>query len=156
MAYAQDTSVSVEKTRAEIESLLSRSGATRFAYMTEEQRALIGFTLNNRSIKFVLPLPDRKEKRFWQTPARRRQRTEAEAYKDWEQACRSRWRALYLCIKAKLEACAIGITTFDEEFLAHFVLSNGRTVGESIIPQLNSARATGLKLLPEATVTVES
>jgi hypothetical protein len=56
----------------------------------------------------------------------------------WEQACRSRWRALLLCIKAKLEACAVGITTFDSEFLAHIVTGDGRTVAERIVPQLTN------------------
>lgn len=39
-------------------------------------------------------------------------------------------RALALCIKAKLEAVQAGIVTFDEEFLAHFLLPDGKTVGD--------------------------
>jgi hypothetical protein len=43
MRYAQNTSVSVEKSRSEIEGSLMRWGATRFAYGIDEIRALIGF-----------------------------------------------------------------------------------------------------------------
>ena len=45
---------------------------------------------------------------------------------------RERWRALLLCIKAKLEAVASDIESFEMAFLAHIVLPDGRTVGESV------------------------
>ncbi len=49
----------------------------------------------------------------------------------------SRWRALLLSIKAKLEAIREGIATFDEEFLANVVdRESGRNVGHLIIPEL--------------------
>lgn len=134
--FASETEVSVEKSRAELETILTRYGANRFGYMTEPSRAIIGFTANNRTVRFTLPLPDRRDERFWNTPAGRRKRTETEAYRAWEQACRTAWRALCLCVKAKLEACESGITSFEAEFLAHFVLPNGQTFGEHVIPQL--------------------
>lgn len=57
--------------------------------------------------------------------------------RQWEQACRSRWRALLLSVKAKLESVEIGISEFEEEFLAHIVdPATGRTVGEDIVPQI--------------------
>lgn len=140
--YAADTSVSVEKTRAEIESLLTKYGASRFAYMTDERGAKIGFSIEHRSVRFELPLPSKSDKKF--THYRpgggyyEKERAPEAALKEWEQACRSRWRALLLCIKAKLEACSVGITTFEHEFLAHLVTEDGRTVAERIIPQLTS------------------
>lgn len=137
MSYAEQTNVSVEKTRAEIEGLLMRHGASRFGYMIDQGKAAVAFTMKGRSIRFLVPLPDRQDKRFRFTPTRNRERSESEAYAAWEQACRARWRALYLCIKAKIEAVEIGITTFEEEFLAHFVLETGKTVGETVIPQLD-------------------
>lgn len=143
MNYAENTTVSVEKTRAELETILSRYGASRFGYMTDVNRAAVAFVYKNRNVKFILPLPDRADKRFWFTPSRGNKRTDAEAYREWEQACRSRWRALLLCVKAKLEAVQVGITTFDQEFLAHFVLPNGQTYGEVAIPSLNNILATG-------------
>lgn len=152
MSYAEETRVSVEKTRAEIESLLSRAGAVKFGYMTETKGAAIACVLNNRSLRFLLPLPDRADRVFRFTPHRNVRRNDAEAYNAWEQACRSRWRGLYLCIRAKIEAVQVGISTFEEEFLAHFVLSDGRTVGQSIIPQLNECAGSGLLLLPERAI----
>lgn len=147
MNYAAQTEVSVEKSRAEIESILGRYGANRFGYMTEPERAIIGFVANGMAVKFVLPLPTRDEKRFWQTPHGRRRRTEQEAYAAWEQGCRSSWRALCLCIKAKLEAVQCGITTFEQEFLAHFVLPNGSTFGQHAIPQLDEIKSGHMPIL---------
>lgn len=130
--YAADTSVSAEKSRAEIERNLQRWGATQFMYGWDSDRAFVGFRMNNRQLRFVLQMPDRTAKEFWFTPSRGTKRTEAQAYAEWEQACRQRWRALNLVIKAKLEAVESGISTFDDEFLAQIMLPNGRTVGEQI------------------------
>jgi hypothetical protein len=65
-----------------------------------------------------------------------------------DQATRSAWRALLLVIKAKLEAVETGITTFEDEFLAHLVLPNGQTVGEWAIPMIAEAYENGLRLPP--------
>lgn len=136
MRYAENTSVSVEKSKAEIERTLTRYGASKFMTGWNADKAIIGFEMRDRLIRFVLPLPDRKEKAFWRTPGGRRTRDEDGALEAWEQACRQRWRALALAIKAKLEAVETGITTFDEEFLAHIVLPNNQTVGEWMVPQV--------------------
>ena len=38
---------------------------------------------------------------------------------------------------------AARIVTFDQEFLAHLVASDGRTVGDTLAPDLDRALATG-------------
>jgi hypothetical protein len=144
--YAQDTNVSVEASRNEIERTLIRYGATSFGYLTEPKSARVAFALNGRHIRFHLPLParDADEFVFATFGARGKQpRGERAALNAWEQACRQRWRALLLIIKAKLEAVAAGITTVEDEFLAHTVLPDGRTVGEWTKPQLEQAYLTG-------------
>src|SRR5262245_44396717 len=65
------------------------------------------------------------------------------AFKEWEQACRQRWRALALAIKAKLEAVESGIATFEEEFLAYVVMPDGQTVGQHVLPNVERAYSTG-------------
>lgn len=52
-------------------------------------------------------------------------------------------RSLCLCVKAKLEAVESGISSFESEFLAHFVVPGGKTFGEIAIPQLEEARISG-------------
>jgi len=46
-------------------------------------------------------------------------------------------------VKAKLEAVDSGITTFEAEFLAHFVIPGGGTFGEYAIPQIEEVSKTG-------------
>ena len=143
--YAENTSVSAEKSRAEIEASLRRYGADQFAYMTSRTEARVGFVAQGRQVQFRLEMPDPTDRAFRLTPTGRdRSPTQAEAA--WEQATRQRWRALALVIKAKLEAVEAGITEFDDEFLAHIMLPNGQTIGESLKPQLDDVY-TGARML---------
>lgn len=134
--YAADTSVSVEKSRAEIERTVQRWGASQFMYGWDQDRAIVGFVMQRRQLRFVLQMPDRNAREFTHTPSRGTRRSPAQAFDAWEQACRQRWRALNLVIKAKLEAVESGISTFDSEFLAQLVLPNGQTVGEAVTPRI--------------------
>ena len=141
--YAADTSVSQDKSRNEIEATLKRYGATSFMYASEEAAAMIGFRISGRMVKFVLQMPDPKAREFTHTPAKGMARSPSEAQKAWEQAGRQRWRALALVIKAKLEAVAAGITSIEDEFLAHTVLPDGSTVGQFMKPQIALAYERG-------------
>jgi len=141
--YASETAVSVEKSRGEIEAILRRYKAEAFYYMTDKRGAVVGFMIAERRVQFNLPLPDPTAREFTHTPAKGIARSAAEAEKAWEQACRQRWRALALVIKAKLEAVSAGITTTEDEFLAHTMLPSGVTVGEWAKPQLDEAYRIG-------------
>jgi hypothetical protein len=140
-AYAADTSVSTEKSRAEIEATLRRYGADRFAYATEPGKATVMFAIAGRQIRFLLTLPKPDERQF--THHSRGVRSAAAAQQAWEQACRQKWRALALVIKAKLEAAAAGITTIEDEFLAHTMLPDRQTVSEWMQPQVAEAYRIG-------------
>lgn len=139
--YAERTEVSVEKSRSEIERTLQRYGASAFMYGWDGNKAVIGFMLAARQIRFILPLPDRADVKFCRYRGDKWGRVlpQEVAHEKWEQACRSRWRALCLVIKAKLEAVDSKITTIDDEFLAHMVLPNGSTFGDWARPQIKAA-----------------
>ena len=126
MAYAEKTTVSVARTKANIEELVQTHGAEQFVSGYKANMAVIGFTMSGRQIRFLLPLPDKSAKEFWYTPGRGQRRADDAAHTAWEQACRSRWRALYLIVKAKLEAVEAGISTVEREFLYDIVLPDGR------------------------------
>ena len=147
--YAEKTQVSSAQSRAEIERTLARYGATGFVYGWQEDRALVGFQMRGKQIRFILPLPDRNDPEFVYTPARGKQRSPEQQEAAYEQAVRQRWRALV--IKAKLEAVEAGITIFEEEFMAHIVLPDGRTVGQYMLPQIEETYQSGRMpaLLPQ-------
>jgi hypothetical protein len=138
--YAKETRVSVETSRAEIERTLARYGANAFSYGWEEGRAVVAFRAHGRMIRFDIPTPALEEFRL--TPTRMRRGT-AEARSAQEKATRQRWRALLLIVKAKLEAVETGVTTFEQEFLAHVLLPDGRTFGEWAGPELDQAYTSG-------------
>lgn len=150
MAYAENTSVSTEKSRAEIERTLQRYGADQFMYGWDQEKAVIGFRMSGRQIKFLLPMPAKQDRKFTHTE-RGKLRSSDAAYKSWEQACRQKWRAMSLVIKAKLEAVEAGIAIFEDEFMANIVLPNGSTVSQFMLPQINKAYDSGTmpQMLPD-------
>jgi hypothetical protein len=131
MTYAATTKVPVDQSKAEIERTVIRYGAKSFASFVESGRAIIVFECADRRIRFDLPLP------------------EGDSEKD-KQKARSRWRALLLCIKAKLESVESKIETFEEAFLAHVVMPDGLTVGQHARPTIAQAYKEGamVPLLP--------
>ena len=82
---------------------------------------MLAFRLNGRHMRFTLPLGDTRT----------------------QQQVMARWRALWLVIKAKLEAIDIGITTIEEAFLAETILPDRSTVAETMLPQIERAVAEG-------------
>lgn len=145
MTYAAQTTVSVEKSRAEIERTLQRYGASQFIYGWDQEVAVIGFVYgedeDRRQVRFKVAVPAYSD---FTRDRRGYGRSRTAATKAWEQAQRQRWRALLLVIKAKLEAIEAGIATFESEFLAYVVLPSGETVGEWVSPQLSEVYREGL------------
>jgi len=149
--------VSVEKSKIELERTLRRYDAEKFVSGWEEGRAVVEFQMTGRRVRFFLPLPSKRDPDITHSYGGRHERAPKEIEKAWEQACRQRWRALNLALKAKLEAVESGITSFEEEFLAHFVMPNGRTVGEWAVPAVTKAISSGTMppLLPASTANPE-
>lgn len=153
--YAQGTKVAVERSRAEIERLITKYGATEFSSGWMNEQAAIQFRANGRQVRFVLDLPNRE----WAKDllmGKKRGRYFSREYipttalvplVDAEH--RRRWRCLLLAIKAKLEVVHSGIASFDEEFLAHVVMDDGKTIYEHVV----FAAADKTPLLPPVHVT---
>ncbi len=128
MTYAADTTVSPEKSQYEIKKVLTKYKASAFAFAESKEKAVIQFEMHNRRVKFVLPLTIPK-KNSWDKISQNQ----------IDQKIRTKWRCLLLVIKAKLESVESQITTFEEEFLAHILLPNGSTVGETVIPEIEAS-----------------
>ena len=142
--YAENTAVSSSRSRDEIVRTLTRYGATQFAYAWQEGRALIGFVMNGKQVRLILPLPERDSREFTHTPGRGLLRTPEQQAQAYEQAVRQKWRALALVVKAKLEAVDAGISIFEQEFFYDIVLPNGQTVGEYTLPQVEESYQSGI------------
>ncbi len=66
--YAAETTVPVEKTRAEIERLLGNFKCSQFIVGTdsEARRAMVQFKAQNRIVRFEIALPDPADKAYTQ------------------------------------------------------------------------------------------
>lgn len=129
--FAENTSVPVERTQGEIKKILSKYQASAFAFAENIETGMVQFEMKERRIKFLLPLGVRgksKNKRGYIMDE-----------KSLAQFNRSRWRGLLLAIKAKLECVESGITTLEQEFMAHIVLPNGKTIHEEMGNQIQIA-----------------
>jgi hypothetical protein len=142
MKYAAQTAVPVDRSKAEIERLLQRYGATEFAHGWKQDRATIMFKMHNRYVRFNLPLPTVDEFTKTATGKHRKAGTGAVTHA-WEQACRQRWRALTLSIKAKLESVESGIEEFESAFMAQVVMPDGKTISETVLPAIAEAYKSG-------------
>ncbi len=100
---------------------------------------MMQFSMSDRQVRFVLPLPKYNEHT---KTDKGKTRTSTQASIAYEQACRARWRALLLCIKAKLESAQSGIEEFETAFLGQIVMPNGKTMEELVRPQIAIAYET--------------
>lgn len=134
MPYAADTEVPVERSKSHIEGMLRVRGAQGFASAWDNHGDQIEFMWNGLRIRFHLPKMPREK---FELNAAGRKLPDSAVDKKLQQHDRSRWRALYLVVKAKLEAVDAGISILEEEFLAFIVdPESNRTVGDTLVPRI--------------------
>lgn len=151
--YAEGTSVPVEKSRAELEALLGKHGASQRMIATDDTagRAIVQFRLADRMVRLEIRVTKSKLRpedtwqsgapsgwRSWTVGRRREWMANHDA-----QAEREAWRRLLLVVKGKLELVADNMSTVEREFLADILLPNGSTVHEALRPQLEASYQTG-------------
>lgn len=126
--YAKGTSVLVERSKGEVERILTRFGASETIFYQNPQFVVIAFHVNKRHFKLTFPRP-----------------READYYgvRALAQAERERWREIVAYLKATLIAVEAGFITIETAFLAHTMLPDGVTVGQWIKEQLDEIADSG-------------
>ena len=142
--YASSTKVSCDRTLLQLKNMLELFGADQFGYATSDEQAIVQFRCSTRMVRFVLQLPSVDDKEIAFTPTGKVREDNARRTV-WEQACRAKWRSLYLLVKALLVAIEDGLIDFDRAFLHDLVTPNGRTVGEQLMPNVQSMIESGKK-----------
>jgi hypothetical protein len=112
--YVRGASISASASQTEIANMLTGSGASGFRCTCEDGRAAINFRSGGRAFRIVLALPRETVEPL--APS-----STGDAPKAAQEAARRRWRQLSVLIQAKLDAVALGIVTFDQEFLAYML-----------------------------------
>lgn len=145
--YAENTEVPVDRSLGQIQTTLKTHGASRFVYGEDDDAFMIGFVMEGRQYRFVVPLPQRTDRDIAYTDTGKARLSSAIPGL-LEQGRKQRFRALLLVLKAKLEAIDTGITTLEDEFLSALVLGNGDvTFGQYVRPQLQRIAAGELPSL---------
>lgn len=146
MAYAEETKVPLEQSIAEIIGMLRKAGAQRIAQYEEPDRFTVTFQLDDRLVRFRVPLITE-----YRGPAAHGNGRPVDRHKWIGQRNRQKGRALMLVIKAKLESVESEVETFEEAFLANVVLSDGATIYERVREPIAVEYRTGksIPLLPD-------
>ena len=95
------------------------------SWLETRASSVIQFKMRDRYVRFVLPLPMLGDFTTTATGRHRKAGTGAVTHA-FEQACRQRWRALALSIKAKLESVESDIEEFESAFMAQVVMPSSK------------------------------
>lgn len=113
--YAEKTQVPISRSRAHIEAELTKYGIEEYGIGVSRRGTGIIFKCDGKVYKMNVNEPNEKD---------------FDTQQKLEQAKRSRWRLLLLCIKAKLNLIQSGQSSFEDEFLAYMALPDGSTVSD--------------------------
>ena len=93
--YASKTTVSSDRSKAEIEGILRRYGADQFMQGWEASLGVVGFRINGFQVRMLLPLPNPEDFRHYERKSgystRQVERAPEAAQKAYEQAERQAW-----------------------------------------------------------------
>jgi len=156
--YAQETTVSVGKSRGEIDDLLRSWGcdAIRWTDSFATGQVSIEFIWKREDVayhaRFSLQLPNEAELRKQAIDGRTRKPSASKFEKLRQGVGRQEHRLLLLWLKAALNVVDAGIIPAEAIFLPFLVAKDGRTVAETALPRLrlllDAKTANGLLAMP--------
>jgi len=114
------TSISEEKTIAEIESILSKFGATRSFKMYEEGKVkalAFAFMVNGKEIPFKLPMDEKKVLQVFENQYKRGKLQKG--YVKKEQAIRTGWRIIKDWVDSQVALMEVQMAKPEEVFLPY-------------------------------------
>lgn len=132
--YAENTEVPVSKTQMEIHELLKKFNVQKFLLLGDTS---IIFEIHGKSVQLEIHPPSIHDPKIQKTPTGIQRKADA-IQRKYEQAIRQQWRILLFLIKAALVSIENELMTIEEFFLPYFLLGDGKTVKEHILPQLET------------------
>jgi hypothetical protein len=156
MPYAQDTSVTVDRSMQELAALLTKHGASAFGFGSDADTRITRaqFRLSGRAYRIDVPMAEPGEFRKMRNGQYRDAKAAATAARKEDQR---RWRSLLLVIKAILVAIDDGILRAEDALLAFTVLPDGQTMSQWAEPALETAYTTHAMpgVLPGSMIALE-
>ncbi len=150
MAY-EDTEVPVVRSQEALRKLILQNGGTGIAFFS--QPPLEGFealvTIDKKPYRLRLQAKCKSDGKV------RMQR--GQVIDPFEQDCKRVWRVLYHQMKGIYESSRTGVMEFRRLVLAFIVTSDGRTVGDRMLPELDTVvNASPERLLMPAPKELEN
>lgn len=128
--YAENTTVSVEKSKDDVKELITKHGGTIIFMGFREPSGLgVRFCISDFMVDyFIAP-------------------NVVDRYK-MDQEIRQKWRALFITLKSKFVAIDENLEKVEEAFMAHLLLEEGSgtylpvTAGNKFLPQIRETKMT--------------
>lgn len=134
MSAYSGTNVPIEKSQAEIRTMLRRYGADSFSFGETRGHAEVQFRHGALAVRMRVPIRELTEDEIRAEPSLARQGVYKVLEQGVEVSARRVWRVLYWLLKTRMEAIEAGVETFAEAFLAHLLDPHTeRTVYESMV-----------------------
>lgn len=139
MSLPYEQAISGRRALDEVQKVLGRFGATRFGVMTdtEKREVIVQFTYRNRDILVRASVAGYAAALLKRSPYSGRMRKSREQYEREavQQAEISVCSVLRDWIKGQITAIEVGALSFEGAFLGSILLSNGKTVLDTIEAQ---------------------
>ena len=121
-SYAKGTSVSVARSKEEIQNVLVKYGCHDIGEASKQNQGwVIEFTRDNRLARMQVVFPDPDDPEFRTTHNGTRRRSHDQVDRLIEQETRRRFRCLLIYLKGKFEYLDSGVSDFETEFFGHIV-----------------------------------
>lgn len=132
--YAENTTVPVERSRAEMIATLGRFGVKKFGWDMQDDADVLFFEINGRGYRMLIVRPLAKDLNIGP-----RTDVKTALEKEWQR----RWRANAMMLKMRLEFAESGDSTAEHELLPYLLMQGGKeTLAEAVLgghlPLLNS------------------
>lgn len=129
--YAKNTSVTVDRSMAQVRVMLQKEGADGVAIAEAGSQAMVQFVFERKGYKFKISYPSKTDDQIRFTGAGR-DRTDIQMETEIEKEKRRLWRAMGLYIKAAIEAHHNGLVDLKRSLMGNIMLPSGETVYEKL------------------------
>jgi len=125
--YAKGTSVSIDRSMAQLRVMLQKEKAEGLAIAESGDVAMVQFIFEGKGYKFFIHYPSERDDKIRFTSSGKI-RTTAQIDLEVKKEKQRLWRAMCLYIKAALEAHANGIVDLKRSMMGNLMLPNGDTM----------------------------
>lgn len=134
--YANNTSVTVDRSMIQVRQVIIKGGGDGVAIAETVEGAAVRFIFDKKAYKFVIKYPLRSQEDIAYS-GNGRSRTKSQVDSAIENEKKRLWRAMWLYIKAAIEAHNNHLIDLNKSLMSHMLLPSGKTVYEKVYKNLD-------------------